>query len=1262
LERVCNIRLNLIRTGLINLITSIFSVTFLFLPDLTDAFNLNLEKDLQKYLKQSRHTAQKAREKQKEKQEIKDEVKFLKSTLNDVKELYQLLQEKFAQREEELQALGPLPLERHRAMVASYQKALEEYINFVESLPSSGKVSEDVIEDLNTFLDKILYIKKIPIYGSLPYKNLNFLSREPTQDPAIQPAYKGGNTTVSPEDLGNTIEAPLSLEIATLAQSLNWNPVSIYEYVKNNIETEWYWGCMKGAEETLRQKSGNDCDQATLLTALLRSSGFPSRYVRGVIEFFPDIEKAKNLTGIDDPWKIAAFFQKAGIPFKPVISAGKIKNFQIEHMWVESYIPYANYRGTIIDEYGKTWLGLDTSIKARDYQFNAPLDILQETSFTNIREEYLGALQTQTPLEYIRTIIEAYLSQKYPGTAYSELLSTKTLAPEVTNILPASLQFNQVKITNEYTEISDGLKHKAKFTATDINNKELFTITLNALNLSNQKMVLSYEPETVEDQQIINYYGGLDNTPCYLVRLRPVLKVNGERVIVAKDGLPMGADYSLTIELISPNGTERITGTHVIGNLTILGLISRKAVKPEEIPNEDKDAEKILYEAVTNYIDRLNQAEDELAAMMQLIKTRPLPTVANIGGVIDVTYFLDMPHGFEWKGEYIDANLRAIETIDTKQSPADRQKTFTELSGLQGSILENRIFEDDWEVESISTAKMISLANSNQTPVLTIDKTNIDSVLPNLPFAEDIKEDITNAVNQNLTVKIPNQEITYDDWTGMGYIKENLNTKESGYMLTGMIAGGMTALSPYKWSLQYFAEKLGKPYGSTYNTIDITSPENGATVTTSLITVSGMVLDPQAKVSVNGVEAIVEGTTFTAYGVTLNKGMNTITAIATSKTGKQTSDTIIINYEIPVIVYITFPYDGASLSVSTIDVEGIVNESSTTVVVNGVNAVVSGSGRFIATGIALSEGENQITAQATNIYGKTGSYAIKVNYTGEQLAPIPISITYPEANATINKPFTMVRGTFTAYAEEVSINVNGILAEKYDNQFVASGVPLVDGQNRIIVNALGSNGAVGRAEITINAVTTSPYITLSSNITSGIPPLTAYFSVSTEIPNPAAEYQIDFQGDDVIDYTGTTFEDINYTYMTEGVFYPTVTVIDDQGNTYTDTIAITVLNKAQIDALLKGKWEGMKGALAVNDINKAMSYFGDFSKDKYKRVFLDLGADLPSIINSLADIVFVSFYGNVAEYAINRLEDGMNRLYFIYFIRDENGLWKIDSL
>lgn len=240
-----------------------------------------------------------------------------------------MIQERFRLRREQVNNLAAKAQERHRVMEEGYLKALGEYLALMEGLQQESSrptALSSQLKTLKTLHDKILPKKKRPIFGNLPYKNLNYPAREPDASPVVKPAYKGGNKTVSSEDTKDTPEAPLSIEIATLAQSLNWNPVSIYEYVKNNINTEWYWGCMKGAEETLRQKSGNDCDQATLLTALLRSSGFPTRYVRGVIEF-PHLGHVKNLTGIDDAAKIADFFQKAGIPHKSIISAGTISNF-----------------------------------------------------------------------------------------------------------------------------------------------------------------------------------------------------------------------------------------------------------------------------------------------------------------------------------------------------------------------------------------------------------------------------------------------------------------------------------------------------------------------------------------------------------------------------------------------------------------------------------------------------------------------------------------------------------------------------------------------------------------------------------------------------------------------------------------------------------------------------------------------------------------------------------------------------------------------
>lgn len=63
-------------------------------------------------------------------------------------------------------------------------------------------------------------------------------------------------------------------------------------------------------------------------------------------------------------------------------------------------------------------------------------------------------------------------------------------------------------------------------------------------------------------------------------------------------------------------------------------------------------------------------------------------------------------------------------------------------------------------------------------------------------------------------------------------------------------------------------------------TVQITLPANGATLDATPVTVTGTVDSPGTVVIVNGVKASVAGTTFTAVGVALQEGSNTITAVA----------------------------------------------------------------------------------------------------------------------------------------------------------------------------------------------------------------------------------------------------------------------------------------------------------------------------------------------------------------------------------------------
>jgi transglutaminase-like putative cysteine protease len=735
------------------------------------------------------------------------ELARLKALAENIRAADLLLDERLKARAGQLAALDAAARRRQREMAARYRAAVTHFLTLVDGLVEPPDPA--VLQNLLTLLDRLLPEQRFPLLGTLPYRRLNLPPATPVSAPTVTPAYLGGDQAVTPADT----EAPASAEIAALAASLGWSPVAIYEWVLNNVGSEWYRGSMKGAAETLRQRSGNDADQAALLTALLRAAGFPARYVRGAVEFFPDLTQAKSLTGLDDPSRIAALLQRAGIPFEPVIAGGAIANFRIEHVWVETFVPYANYRGAVLDDHGKRWVPLDTHLKPAGCAWSAGAELPAGFSLGQLRDDYLATPRPETPLEYLRGRLEASLS---PGVAYSDLLRRRTPVPQALGILPGSLPFATIAVTGEYAQLPADLKHTVTFRAAADDGRELFSLTLDVARLASRQMLLSFEPETVEDQRTINAYGGLDNTPAYLVHLRPALLLDGERLAVARDGLPMGAEYTLTVTLAFPGGAEQSVGRHVAGNLFAVAVVSQRASLPAEIPLEEKDAGRLLFEEALRYIDRWNQAEEELAALLKLGLVRPVPTVVTVGGVLDVTWLLDAPHGVTWKGLFLDAGLRRVETVAGVGQGA-READFLRLAALQGSALEHRIFEDDLGIPSVSTARLLALAQEQSAALVTLDAGNLDTLLPGLPFAENVKDDIRNAVHQGLTVTAAPAEVSFRDWTGIGYRKENPATGEAGYMLSGMIAGGQTADAASKWVDQLLAATLSAPYSGKPN-------------------------------------------------------------------------------------------------------------------------------------------------------------------------------------------------------------------------------------------------------------------------------------------------------------------------------------------------------------------------------------------------------------------------------------------------------------
>jgi len=141
-----------------------------------------------------------------------------------------------------------------------------------------------------------------------------------------------------------------------------------------------------------------------------------------------------------------------------------------------------------------------------------------------------------------------------------------------------------------------------------------------------------------------------------------------------------------------------------------------------------------------------------------------------------------------------------------------------------------------------------------------------------------------------------------------------------------------------------------------------------------------------------------------------------------------------------------------------------------------------------------------------------------------------------------------------------------------------------------------------------------------------------------------------------------------FTYNTiiseTGLYYVTAEAQRD-GNSYTDTIALLVNNQSTLDAMMQAKWDGMKTALVNGDIQGALNYYQESSKEKYQKIFEALTDQLHGVASAMRDIELVYINEKVAKYRIKKQEILQGQIYdityFIYFVKGYDGLWKVES-
>ena len=160
---------------------------------------------------------------------------------------------------------------------------------------------------------------------------------------------------------------------------------------------------------------------------------------------------------------------------------------------------------------------------------------------------------------------------------------------------------------------------------------------------------------------------------------------------------------------------------------------------------------------------------------------------------LKISYLFWSPYTIDIGGLGIDVDRNIYSAFPAKKG-RDRTKEFMIASGYIGSMAEHAILEQLFDIPAVSTVKILQVANTQGIPIYTINSDNVDKILPKLQVSESVKDSIRNAVNAGRIIVIPERNVEFYNWTGVGYIVLDPETGAGAYMISGGLAGGYGAL------------------------------------------------------------------------------------------------------------------------------------------------------------------------------------------------------------------------------------------------------------------------------------------------------------------------------------------------------------------------------------------------------------------------------------------------------------------------------------
>jgi len=117
------------------------------------------------------------------------------------------------------------------------------------------------------------------------------------------------------------------------------------------------------------------------------------------------------------------------------------------------------------------------------------------------------------------------------------------------------------------------------------------------------------------------------------------------------------------------------------------------------------------------------------------------------------------------------------------------------LFGLESSLDESSIFEEDYQIEAMSTVKGLRLINQGKIAGVQTKRITLANIgdIDTLQVSDNLKTKYRDLVRQGNFIYTPTKQFSYQNWTGLVYIAINPLTGAGSYIIGEGLNGGYTA-------------------------------------------------------------------------------------------------------------------------------------------------------------------------------------------------------------------------------------------------------------------------------------------------------------------------------------------------------------------------------------------------------------------------------------------------------------------------------------